>query len=626
MKKGPLERVAEGKARSFAPETSSQTRLELEKVKKELERVKEARDSTMARELRTARGHPFAPETSSRTRLELERVKKELDRVKESKATGKNSRLAYLEGRHANAVKSRLQEVKKLITDGQTTDLAFLFDTTSSMQPHIDLIKHKVMSIAEGIGAEYPECKLRVAFAQYRDYDDTEDCASCDFTRSFQGSGSTFVTALSRVRAIGGGDIPEDVFTGLERLASLSWEASNRVVIHIADAPCHGTQFHDLNLADDKYPFGDKLHRDIKTLLQNLREGRQISTYSFHHVHPSITKKMWKEFKRAAGPEAADWIQEEQFDISSTPSKVVTVCTKTISKTLSTVAIGRASTMNPEIIDRHLEIGVPEWRKIAPEECKQFKYKWYDNLNELLGKLRSGRTLELEVMGCVYLRIAHHPFSKDGATRWPYHAQLMPPKDGYEKSSLQMVLKRFKLHVGEDSRKAHEKQRYLDQMEVQSVSAQLAQEFNKRTCMLGTAKQVTFTLVSMVAQGNEPNCKFYNMEKVLHGKWIKYSSNAGYVNTEDYAATLQVFSHWTHERCNGQLMVTDLQGVQIAGNEFWLCDPAIHCTDMLRFTRTNLGEEGFKLFYKSHLCNDVCRKLNLVPGKNGSTTKGTILK
>ena len=57
---------------------------------------------------------------------------------------------------------------------------------------------------------------------------------------------------------------------------------------------------------------------------------------------------------------------------------------------------------------------------------------------------------------------------------------------------------------------------------------------------------------------------------------------------------------------------------------FTLSDPAIHCTDVLRFSRTNLGEEGFRLFFNSHKCNDVCRALRLpVPG--GTTSAGTRL-
>ena len=66
--------------------------------------------------------------------------------------------------------------------------------------------------------------------------------------------------------------------------------------------------------------------------------------------------------------------------------------------------------------------------------------------------------------------------------------------------------------------------------------------------------------------------------------------------------TPQAFSHWTHEVSGGSFMVTDLQGVRDpSSGAFTLCDPAIHCpADLLRFTRTNLGEEGCTLFFETH--------------------------
>ena len=42
---------------------------------------------------------------------------------------------------------------------------------------------------------------------------------------------------------------------------------------------------------------------------------------------------------------------------------------------------------------------------------------------------------------------------------------------------------------------------------------------------------------------------------------------------------------------------------------WWLSDPAIHCTDINRFGGMNLGKEGFKLFFESHKCNQICKAL-----------------
>jgi hypothetical protein len=59
-------------------------------------------------------------------------------------------------------------------------------------------------------------------------------------------------------------------------------------------------------------------------------------------------------------------------------------------------------------------------------------------------------------------------------------------------------------------------------------------------------------------------------------------------------------------------MVVDLQGVKV-DRAYLLTDPALHSNDLLRFreTRTNLGVKGMRQFFRSHVCSDVCSKLNL---------------
>ena len=62
-------------------------------------------------------------------------------------------------------------------------------------------------------------------------------------------------------------------------------------------------------------------------------------------------------------------------------------------------------------------------------------------------------------------------------------------------------------------------------------------------------------------------------------------------------------------------MVVDLQGILGHGEDgkrtLELTDPAIHCTDVTRFGRTNLGVEGMQVFLNRHRCNDFCKKLGL---------------
>ena len=48
---------------------------------------------------------------------------------------------------------------------------------------------------------------------------------------------------LTAPAAPGGGDAAEDVFSGIEAAQALQWQAGSRVLVHVADAPCHGSEF-----------------------------------------------------------------------------------------------------------------------------------------------------------------------------------------------------------------------------------------------------------------------------------------------------------------------------------------------------------------------------------------------
>ena len=47
---------------------------------------------------------------------------------------------------------------------------------------------------------------------------------------------------MDSIEADGGEDVCEDIFGGLERVIELKWENSIRVLIHIGDAPAHGSR------------------------------------------------------------------------------------------------------------------------------------------------------------------------------------------------------------------------------------------------------------------------------------------------------------------------------------------------------------------------------------------------
>ena len=123
-------------------------------------------------------------------------------------------------------------------------------------------------------------------------------------------------------------------------------------------------------------------------------------------------------------------------------------------------------------------------------------------------------------------------------------------------------------------------------------------DFIVTTCLKGKS--------TGVGSGDED---IMSLEPFIRGSYVKYNNNCGFVKEDKrndrYNQAAQAFSHFTFERSRGRFLVSDIQGVK--GN---FTDPAIHTLDRDRFklTDTNLGKEGFKFFFATHVCNSICQK------------------
>ena len=99
------------------------------------------------------------------------------------------------------------------------------------------MVKDEIRSMVDQIKRSNPQCVMKLAFVGYTDYNDPKP-PQLDFTEDMQ----AFHATLDSVKAGGGGDGAEDVFTGLQDAGKLTWSSGNRVLIHIADYPCHGQE------------------------------------------------------------------------------------------------------------------------------------------------------------------------------------------------------------------------------------------------------------------------------------------------------------------------------------------------------------------------------------------------
>ena len=161
------------------------------------------------------------------------------------------------------------------------------------------MVKDSIVSIADQIRSTFPALQLRTAFVAYRDYDDAQPVEVLDFV-DHATSHSRFQSFVQAIEADGGADEAEDIFSGLAAAASLSWKSANRVLVHMADAPCHGNEFYMGTKVNDTYPGGDKLGRSAANLLTRLRLKASVNSYLFCHLNSS-THRMLQRFKELDG-------------------------------------------------------------------------------------------------------------------------------------------------------------------------------------------------------------------------------------------------------------------------------------------------------------------------------------
>ena len=565
------------------------------------------------------------PETSSATRDELAKVNAEIAREEEDSSTivplspsnlpssGRDKVNASTE--KLNFIRSRKAQVGQLfetLKRSQTVDLCFLVDCTDSMQSYIDEVKNKIQYLVSDCKLKFADLVLKVAFVGYRDHFDGEDkrIVFLPFTTEIP----AFKAFVNRIEAAGGDDDAEDVFGGLEKVGELEWSAPTRIVFHVADAPCHGSKFHDG--VSDSYPNGDPRGRRAKDLLCKL-EQLQVK-YWFAKLNDTTDKMVAMFRSLLKDPDMLQLVTLDSAEelISAVARTVSCSIREMESVTLADAAIEAYSVenqktafecRNPREIKRTksrsqkdftLCKDEPNWKEIVGEDAYVFRNKLPTSMEELQVSLKEEDRKPRQI------QIAAQPFA-EGTQRIVYYGV-----DCTYSPSKKVVFKEFK-YFGEGLNKLDS---YKKQMEIQSISSFLAQQFNRKKPQ--GAKKIFFTKVVTISLYKRSKPFYCSQEPLIEGPYVKYNSNCGFVNKDDYAASLNAFSHWTYQETDGYLMVVDLQGVQItnpAGPKFALTDPALHCKDLTRFSCTNLGKPGMHRFFRTHYCNTICKAMGLEP-------------
>ncbi|MCL2481799.1 MAG: VWA domain-containing protein [Spirochaetaceae bacterium] len=135
-----------------------------------------------------------------------------------------------------STLETLLEDIGKTIEkfSGPSIDLVFAIDTTESMGNDFVVLKKGFGKTLDDKIKKYEQYRVGLVF--YKDYKDEYLTKTFPFTTDT----SIIKKHVESVKARGGGDRPEAVYEALyESVTAFSWEADDRVVILIGDAPPH---------------------------------------------------------------------------------------------------------------------------------------------------------------------------------------------------------------------------------------------------------------------------------------------------------------------------------------------------------------------------------------------------
>jgi len=139
-------------------------------------------------------------------------------------------------------------------------DVIYLVDATGSMGGSIESVKTYCVEIANILKNQMMLYDFKFGAVFYRDPIDSHSDKNDYY--NFTSDTVSLQNFVKGMGAYGGKDTPEDWVGGYNiAINNMSWRSGNRLIIHIADAGAHGTEY----TSGDKYPSeGPKLDNYLR--------------------------------------------------------------------------------------------------------------------------------------------------------------------------------------------------------------------------------------------------------------------------------------------------------------------------------------------------------------------------
>eukprot|EP00741_Cyanophora_paradoxa_P015434 tig00020875_g14897.t1 len=518
--------------------------------------------------------------------------------------------------------------------DPYTLDLCFVFDGTGSMASYIAAAKKSIFEIVSVYRKSFPKYMLRLGYVAYRDFGDKKPVETFDFTESEE----AFVQSLGAVAATGGADETEDVLGGLEAALKLNWSGRRRVLVHIADAPSHGTFYHDG--AGDSHPDFDKDGAKGQSVMRRL--AAKSVDFHFCKINES-TDKMVRKLAEAYDPAARKPLAslELRSAVNELGALILdTICSTVTASSLS-LRTGKGSALEFDMTEYTINKTPVPWDVADHPRWGPWQTVYLYDFPELRSRreplgyfeIEGEALVHLNVREGVRLRLSQEPCAK-GSTRRVYFAMTSKGE--------RLVAKLWNVRASAEL--THDLN--VGAARCLAVARFFAKRFNPALKDLGRSERVEFvdTLVCNATVGAAAGSArtWMTLEPYMEGPFKKYNSNDGFVlhGSSAESSVLQAFSHYTAYHSRGRLLVVDLQGTGLAR----LTDPAVQYNagadaptgrfpltrttafnhfrigglgpgqgqeTVPYFSATDLGATGFAKFFETHKCGPLCRALGI---------------
>ncbi|CAD8124927.1 unnamed protein product [Paramecium sonneborni] len=499
---------------------------------------------------------------------------------------------------------SELANYKKWFLQQNIIDVVFIMDLTGSMQPWKELMQKTIAKIIDQFLKSINGYQVRVAFVGYRDVCDQDKLVFWSFTKKVEDI-QNFITKLETK---GGGDEAEDVVSGFEQALKLNFSHhpdSLLCTFLLADAPCHGRDYHNIQSDDliDKMP--KNYFEKVLEKYQKIKKNNFLCCVKINNRTDIMFQKM-----KAVFPLITITTEKKPEDLCELVGFTLRQSV-TESRRLKEQANNKFLYVKATFIKMKVDNSIDN---IQPD--KEYWEDYRKMVDSLIREGETGLKVTLDINELNKVNQDQTEQNKDQNNSSTYIFKAFDAINNRE-----IILKLPKELVDNNGKNTDQQIKNAEQQAKvrfysSAYACQMAYFFNQ--------KLKEYNLLNEMQPIFYAHPILYNLEKPFYGmkqiygetflniqyKFEKHTNNDNYCKPDSYYFT--AFSHFSYYYSQKLLVITDLQGCNNI-----LSDPSIQTSQqwqsILDEDLTNQKEIGILKFSQNQHknCSYLCEKLKL---------------